>query len=141
MIVVRATKTVNNRDARNCLVSVNLGHGEKSEDQPGKLLVLHHALAKKLVFSGEQILHKIETAFIGVARGASEMMIDPHSRRAAEIIRDGKNFVSRFTLAEQPLCVRTRRADRKQLRRSPDKSGKEQLLAIEFRAEPSHGVK
>jgi len=79
-IVVRATKTVNNRDARNCLVPVNLGHGEKSEDQPGKLFVLHHALTQQLVFSGQQILHEIVTAFIGIARSAGEMMIDSHAR-------------------------------------------------------------
>src|SRR5258705_6791745 len=69
------------------------------------------------------------------------MMIDSHARRTAEIIRNGKDFVGRFTLAEQPLRVRTRRADRKQLRRGTDKPGKEQLLAIEFRAEPCHRVK
>ena len=103
--------------------------------------LLHHALTQQLVFSGEQILHEIVTAFIGIARGAGEMMIDSHTRRPAEIIRNGKNFVGWFTLAEQPLRVRTRGADRKQLRGNTDKSGKEQLLAIEFRAEPRHGVK
>jgi hypothetical protein len=77
------------------------------------MAVLHNALTQQRVFSGEQILHKIITALVGVARGAGEMMIDSHARRSAEIIRDGKNFVGRFTLAEQPLRVRTRRADRK----------------------------
>ena len=85
------------------------------------MAVLHHALTQQLVFSSEQILNEIVTAFIGVARGAGEMMIDSHPRRPAEIIRDGKNFVSRLTLAEQPLRVRTRRAYRKQFRRSTDK--------------------
>jgi len=68
-------------------------------------LPLHHALAQQLVFSGEQILHEIVTALIGVARGACEMMIDSHARRSAEIIRNGKDFGGRFTLAEQPLRV------------------------------------
>src|SRR5882762_4267946 len=70
-----------------------------------------------------------------------EMLIDSHARRVAEIIRDGKNFVSRFTLVEQPLCIGTCCADRKQLRRDSDKSGKEQLLAIELRPESRHGMK
>jgi hypothetical protein len=33
------------------------------------------------VFSGEQFLHEIVPAFIGIARGAGEMMIDSHARR------------------------------------------------------------
>src|SRR5438552_10616044 len=68
-------------------------------------LALHNALTQQFVFSGEQILHEIETAFIGVARGAGEMMIDSHARRPAEIIRNGKNFVGWFTAAQQPLRV------------------------------------
>jgi hypothetical protein len=64
------------------------------------MAVLHNALAEKFVFSGEQILHEIITTFIGVARSAGEMMVDSHSCRATEIIRNGKNFVSRFTLAD-----------------------------------------
>ena len=73
------------------------------------------------MLSGEQILHEIETPFVGIACGACEMMIDSHLRRTAEIIRDGKNFVRRFALAQQPLRVRTRGADRKQRRRDTDK--------------------
>src|SRR5262249_6437732 len=69
------------------------------------------------------------------------MMIDSHARGPAEVIRNGKNFVTRFALAKQPLRVRTRGADRKQLRGDPNKSGKEQFLAIEFRTEARHGVK
>ena len=103
--------------------------------------LLDHAVAQQLVLPGKQILHEIVTAFVSIARGAGEMMIDSHTRRPTEIIRNGKNFVRWFTLAEQPLRVRTRGADRKQLRGNTDKSGKEQLLAIEFRAEPRHGVK
>ena len=75
--------------------------------------LLDHAVAQQFVLSGKQILHEIVTAFIGVARNAGEMMIDSHARRPAEIIRDGKNFVGRFSLAEQPLRVRTRGTDRK----------------------------
>ena len=37
---------------------------------------LHHALTQHLVFSGEQLLYKIVTALIRVARGAGRMMID-----------------------------------------------------------------
>src|SRR5439155_15035135 len=106
-----------------------------------KMRVLHNTLTQHLVLSGEQILHKIVTGFIGIARGAGEMLIDSHARRVAEIIRDGKNFVSRFTLVEQPLCIGTCCADRKQLRRDSDKSGKKQLLAIELRPESRHGMK
>jgi hypothetical protein len=32
------------------------------------------------VFSGEQFLHKIVTAFIGIERSAGEMVIDSHAR-------------------------------------------------------------
>jgi hypothetical protein len=64
------------------------------------MAVLHNALAKQFVFSGEQILHEIVTAFIRVARSACEMMVDSHPRRSTEIIRNGKDFVSRFTLAD-----------------------------------------
>jgi hypothetical protein len=53
---------------------------------------LHHILTQHLVLSGEQILHEIVTTFIGIARGAGEMMIDSHAGRSAEIIRNGKNF-------------------------------------------------
>jgi hypothetical protein len=73
--------------------------------QVNRHYLLHNALTQQLVLSGEQILHKIVTAFIGVARSAGEMMIDSHTRRSAEIIRNGKNFVGRFTLAKQPLRV------------------------------------
>jgi len=93
---------------------------------------LHHSFAQQLVLSGKQILHEIVTASIRVARGAGEMMIDSHSRRAAEIIRNGKNFIGWLPLTEQPLRVRTGRADRKQFRGDSDKSGKKQLLTIEF---------
>ena len=93
------------------------------------------------MLSGEQILHEIVTTFIRIAPGAGEMMIDSDARRSAEIIRNGKNFVGRFTLVEQPLRVRTRRADRKQLRRGTDESGKEQLFAIEFWTEARHRMK
>jgi hypothetical protein len=89
--------------------------------QVNRRYLLHHALTQQFVLSGEQILYEIVTAFIGIARSAGEMMIDSHARRPAEIIRNGKDFVGRFTLAEQPLRVGTRRADRKQLRRSTDK--------------------
>src|SRR5262249_14140293 len=108
--------------------------------QMNRRYLLHNALTQQLVLSSEQILHEIETSFVGVARCASKMMIDSHARRPAEIIRNGKNFICRFTLAEQPLRVRARRADRKQLRRDPDKPGKEQLLTIELWTEPRHCV-
>src|SRR5262245_10075949 len=74
--------------------------GETPTGPIGKKRVLHNPLPQQLVFSGKQILHEIITAFIGVAGGAGEMMIDSHSRRATEIIRNGKNFVSGFTLAD-----------------------------------------
>ena len=61
---------------------------------------LHDPLPQQLVLPGEQILHEIITAFIRVARSAREMMVDSHSRRPTEIIRNGKNFAGRFTLAD-----------------------------------------
>ena len=64
------------------------------------------------MFSGEQLLHKIVPALIRAARGAGEMIIDSHPGRATEIICDGKNFIGWFPLTEQPLRVRTCRADR-----------------------------
>src|SRR5258707_15760174 len=72
-----------------------------------KVRVLHNTLTQHLMFSGEQILHKIVTAFIRVARGAGEIMIDSHPGGAAKIICDGKNFIGWFPLTEQPLRVRT----------------------------------
>jgi hypothetical protein len=68
--------------------------------QVNRRYLLHDALTQQLVFSGEQVLHKIVTAFVRVARGSGEMMIDSHPRGAAEIICDRKNFIGRFTLAE-----------------------------------------
>src|SRR6266513_6340008 len=103
--------------------------------------VLHNTLTQHLVLSGEQVLHKIVTAFIRVARGASEMMIDSHPGGAAKIICDGKNFIGWFPLAEQPLRVGTGRANREQFGGDSDESRKEQLFPIEVRAEPRHGVK
>ena len=50
------------------------------------------------MFSGEQLLHEIVTAFIRIARGAGEMMIDSHPGGAAKIICDGKDFIGRLTL-------------------------------------------
>src|SRR5712675_668733 len=106
-----------------------------------KMRPLHNTLTQELMFSGEQILHEIVTAFIRVARGAGEMMIDSHPGGAAKIICDGKNFIGWFPLTEQPLRVRTGRANREQFRGDSDESGKEQLFPIEFRAEPRHGMK
>jgi hypothetical protein len=53
---------------------------------------LNDAVAKRFVPSDEQILHQIVTAFMGIAHGAGEMMIDSHARRLTETIRNGKNF-------------------------------------------------
>src|SRR5436309_1705821 len=44
--------------------------GETPAGPTRKMRVLHHALTQQLVLSGEQILHEIVTAFVGVARGA-----------------------------------------------------------------------
>ena len=54
--------------------------GETPAGPTGKMPVLHHALTQQLVLSGEQILHEIVAAFIGIARSAGEMMIDSHAR-------------------------------------------------------------
>ena len=65
--------------------------GETLAGPKCKMRPLHNTLTQHLVFSGEQILHKIVTAFIRVARGAGEMMIDSHPGGAAKIICGGKN--------------------------------------------------
>src|SRR6266540_2482165 len=100
--------------------------GETPTGPTRKMAALHHALTQHLVLSGEQILHEIVTAFIGIAGSAGEMMIDSHARRPAEIIRNGKDLVGRFTLAEQPLRVRTGRANREQFGGDSDEPRKEQ---------------
>ena len=46
---------------------------------------LHDPVAQQLVLSGKQILHEIVPAFVSIARGAGEMMIDSHARQPAEI--------------------------------------------------------
>ena len=68
--------------------------------------------AQEFVFSSQQLLHEIVAAFVDVAGCAGKVIVDSHSRGAAEIICDGKDFIGRFTLTEQPLRVRTCRADR-----------------------------
>ncbi len=73
---------------------------------------LHDAIAEKRVFTGEQVLHESVAALIRVAGCAGEVIINSHACGAAEIICDRENFISWFALAEQPLRVRTRRADR-----------------------------
>jgi hypothetical protein len=85
--------------------------GETPAGPTAKMAVLHNALTQQFVFTGEQFLHEIVTAFVRVARCASEVVVDSHARGAAEIIRDGENFVGWFTLTEEPLRVRTRRAN------------------------------
>ena len=64
--------------------------------QLNRRYLLHYALTQQLVFSGEQLLHEIVTAFIRIARGAGEMMIDSHPGGAANQVRNRKNFLSRF---------------------------------------------
>src|SRR2546421_4638143 len=99
-----------------CLVARMRVNRRDARRPPRKMRVLHNALTQQLVLSGEQILHKIVTAFIRVERGAGEMMIDSHPGGAAKIICDGKNFIGWFPLTEEPLCVRTGRANREQFR-------------------------
>src|SRR4030095_10200907 len=76
-------------------------------------LPLYDAVSQKLVFSREQFLHQLIAAPIHVAHGARKMMIDSRPRRSTEANGERKNFIRGFTLAEQPLGVRTGRADRK----------------------------
>ena len=81
--------------------------------ESGKLPdLLHNPIAQEFVFSSQQILHEIVAAFVYVARCAGKVVVDSHSRGAAKITCDGKDFIGRLTLAEQPLRVRTCRADR-----------------------------
>src|SRR5437764_8262639 len=110
--------------------------GETPASPTGNMPVLHDALTQHLVLSGEQILHEIVTAFISVARGAGEMMIDSHPGGSAKIICDGENFIGWFPLTKQPLRIRTCGADREQFGGNSDEPRKEQLFAIQFRTEP-----
>ena len=81
--------------------------------ESGKLPdLLHNPIAQEFVFSSQQLLHEIVAAFIYIARRAGKVVIDSHSRRAAKIICYGKDFIDWLTLTEQPLRVRTCRADR-----------------------------
>ena len=120
----QARKPALGRNAKNCpyllfqksdLLTAAAPSGEES----------YNSSTEHLVFSGEQILHEIVTAFIGIARGACEMMIDSHPGGAAKIICDGKNFIGWFPLTEQPLRVRTRGADCKQFGGDSDEPRKE----------------
>jgi len=77
------------------------------------------------VLSGKQILHELITAPVNILMRAGEVIVDPHARRAAEIICDRKNFVSRFALAKQPLRIRASRADGEQFSRNSDKTRKQ----------------
>jgi hypothetical protein len=73
---------------------------------------LYNPAAQEFMFSSQQLLHEIVAAFVHVARCAGKVIVGSHSRRAAKIICHGKDFIGRFTLTEQPLRVRTCRADR-----------------------------
>jgi hypothetical protein len=75
--------------------------GETPTGPTRTMRVLQH-----LVLSGEQILHKIVTAFIGVARGAAEMMINSFAQSDRNNPRR-KDFVSRF---HSGIVVRRRRS-------------------------------
>src|ERR1700757_3062465 len=80
--------------------------------QVNRRYLLHDAVTQQLVLSNKQILHEIVPALVRVAHCAGEMMVDSRACRATEIICDRKNFISRLALTEQPLRVRTCRADR-----------------------------
>jgi hypothetical protein len=101
---------------------------------------LHDAVAQKLVLSGEQLLHQLIPALVHITHCAREMMIDSCLRGATEIIGDAENFIRRFPLAKQPLCVRTGRADCEELGGNSYKSREQQLLTVEFRPKPRHGM-
>src|SRR4029077_272357 len=125
-----------------CLVSRDSNRQARRLPAPtAKIAVLHNPVAQEFVLPCKQLLHESVTAFVHVARCAGEMLIDSHSRRATKIICKYQNFIGRFALTEQPLRIRASRADREQFGGDSDKSGKKQLLAIQFRAEPGHGVK
>jgi hypothetical protein len=50
--------------------------------------LLNNASAKALVFAGQQLLGEIVAASVRIAGDSGEMMVDPHSGRAAEVSRD-----------------------------------------------------
>src|SRR5206468_12662325 len=62
---------------------------------------LHNPVAKERVFSGQQLLGELITAPVHIARGAREVMVDPHASRAAEIRR-----VPNVSINSESACSR-----------------------------------
>src|SRR5690348_7930275 len=92
------------------------------------------------MFPSHQLLGEVVSEAIGVLGSSSKMMIDSHLRRATEISRDRKSLVRRLALRDLVLGKSASRADRKQLRRDPNETGKQQLFAIEFWTKTRHRV-
>src|SRR5205809_1751399 len=107
----------------------------------GKMPVLHDAVAQRRVFSGKQLLRELITAAIDVIARAGKVMIDSQTCGATKVICQRKNFAGRRAIVDLRLRERTGRADGKQFCCDSDKSGKEQLLTIEFWAESGHCMK
>ena len=59
-----------------------------------------HSVAQARVFPGHQFLGQLVTAFVDVFGCSGKKMIDPGLGGFAEIIRDGQNFVRRFTVID-----------------------------------------
>jgi len=102
--------------------------------------LLDHAVAQQLVLSGKQILHEIVTAFVSIARGAGEMMVDPHFGGTTEITRNRKDFGGRLTRVDLVLREGAGSADGEKLGCDSNKAGKQQLFTVELRSEARHGV-
>ena len=49
---------------------------------------LDNPFAQACVLSRQQLLRQIVTALVGILRRAGKMMIDPHLRGTAEVIRE-----------------------------------------------------
>src|SRR5690349_24430382 len=68
------------------------------------------------------------------------MMIDSHLGGATEIIRHGKNLITRFARVDLVLCEGARGADGEKLGGNSNKTGKQQLFAIQLRSEARHSM-
>src|SRR2546428_12438067 len=94
------------------------------------MAVLHHALTQQFVFPGKQLLNEIVTALVHVARCPGEMMNDPRSGRATEIIRNRKNFIGGVFLAAPPIRVRKQPPDRQKFPTGPPQTRKKEVVSV-----------
>lgn len=120
---------------------VKSGAAVSIQEEPSCLRYrLHDPGAQQLMLAAEQLLHKSVAASVRVLRRAGEVMINSRLRRLAEVACDGQNLVGRLTVVDQMLRVGAGCVHREELRRDTDKTGKQELLAIELWTEAHHGM-